>query len=282
MTPAVVIGHEKDWTEFGSRNEAFTSCLQRLNELIDLTFMRLLADAGFLDKVVFFLGNEAVEEFGEVLVLGGNGYGTGALKIVRGMFERMVTLSHLIRNPQDLNLWADFGDVNDHKLANASITALGQGAVSDEVMKEIERRYALVKKNYRVPVCKKCGTTKINHTWTRLDVVAMADKDEFLKAMVVEGYLEPMGQTHATRRSILARVTRLDNGGIGFNVGSSPDEADRAMCSAHKLLLYAIELNHKYFGMDNLELRNQCWADCNWAWKRLPKITAVQEEEKRG
>jgi hypothetical protein len=167
MTPAVAIGHEKDWTEFGSRNEAFTVCLQRLNELIGLTFMRPLANAGFLDKVVFFLGNEAVEEFGEVLVLAGNGYGTGALKIVRGMFERMVALSHLIRNPQDLNLRADFGDVSDHKLASASITALGQGAVPDEVMKEIEQRYALVKENYRVPVCKKCGTTKKSTTHGR-------------------------------------------------------------------------------------------------------------------
>src|SRR5581483_1995756 len=104
----------------------------RLNELIGLTFMRHLIGAGFLDKVVFFLGNEAVEEFGEVLVLAGNGYGTGAQKIVRGMFERMVTLSHLIRNPEDSDAWVDFGDVSDHRLANATVTALGGGIIPDE------------------------------------------------------------------------------------------------------------------------------------------------------
>jgi hypothetical protein len=73
MTTTAVIGHQKNWTEFACRNKAFTAYLPRLNELIGLTFLRQLMAAGFLDKVVFFLGNEAVEEFGRVLALVGNG-----------------------------------------------------------------------------------------------------------------------------------------------------------------------------------------------------------------
>jgi hypothetical protein len=60
------IGYEQDYKEFERRNDKFLSSLPNLNSLIDLTFDRLLKEAPPLDTVVFFLGNEAVEEFGEV------------------------------------------------------------------------------------------------------------------------------------------------------------------------------------------------------------------------
>ena len=36
------------------------------------------------------LGRICVEEFNEILLLAGNGRGVGALKVLRGMFERAV------------------------------------------------------------------------------------------------------------------------------------------------------------------------------------------------
>jgi hypothetical protein len=142
---------------------------------------------------------------------------------------------------------------------------------SQECDSEIDQRFEAVKENYRVTDCKKCKTTKVHHTWTKLDLPSMAKKDEWLKAMLVEGYYLPMMHTHTTRHSITARVVELENGGIGFNAGADPAAADQALATAHRLLLYTIELQHYHFHMGNIVLRQQCWKECDAAWNHLPE-----------
>ena len=45
-----------------------------------------------IDRVLFWLGNVCREDFSEILLLAANGYGIGALKLFRGLYERVVTL----------------------------------------------------------------------------------------------------------------------------------------------------------------------------------------------
>jgi hypothetical protein len=45
-------------------------------------------------------------------------------------------------------------------------------------MRALEADAARVEEHYRIADCKKCGTTKINHTWNKLDVVAMVSHTE--------------------------------------------------------------------------------------------------------
>lgn len=217
----------------------------------------------------FFLGNEAAEEFGEVFVLAGNGYGSGGLQIIRGMYERLVTLRYLIDNPNELDTWLEYRHVFLRRLAQTAIRSISHDAIPEHVMKEIEADYARVRSNYLVPQCE-CGKTRVNHTWTRLDLPSMASQDEWLNGMLVEAYYLPMIHTHANPSAMSVRALKLEGGSLGFNAGASPILADHAMATAHKLLLYAAELQHRYFDMDNLELRNKCWSECKEAWAHLP------------
>ena len=53
------------------------------------------------DRVVFFLGRIAADDFGEIIILSGNGRGIGAYKILRGMYERVVHAVFFNKDEED-------------------------------------------------------------------------------------------------------------------------------------------------------------------------------------
>jgi uncharacterized protein DUF5677 len=48
----------------------------------------------------FVLARLAIDEFSEMLVLASNGYGLGALKMLRSMYEKVVTSAYVAENPE--------------------------------------------------------------------------------------------------------------------------------------------------------------------------------------
>ena len=53
------------------------------------------------DRLVFGLGRIIADDFGELVTLVGNGRGIGAHKILRGMYERLVTATFIAKNPSE-------------------------------------------------------------------------------------------------------------------------------------------------------------------------------------
>src|ERR1700722_1401564 len=103
-------GLMSDISGFGSRDEAkefierhrlFFDRFPNLKEALRVAFVREFATEANADKVVFYSGRLAVEDFNEMLVLSGNGYGAGALKLLRGMFERLVTAHYVHTHPTE-------------------------------------------------------------------------------------------------------------------------------------------------------------------------------------
>lgn len=68
------------------------------------------------NRLIFYLGRTAADDFGELLVLAGNGYGVGALKILRGMYERMVTAAFLATKPSEARIFAEDDTIKKWKL----------------------------------------------------------------------------------------------------------------------------------------------------------------------
>ena len=54
----------------------------------------------FADLIVYNLGRIAVDDFSELVVLAGNGWGIGAMKALRYMYEHVVTTAYIARNPE--------------------------------------------------------------------------------------------------------------------------------------------------------------------------------------
>jgi hypothetical protein len=127
----IAVGDRKAQKRFIERNTTFLLEYPRLHELAEKVFLRSLkppnekevkrlrelsvddpAVVAFenkmtADRVIFYLGRMAIDDFGEILTLAGNGRGFGAYKIVRGMYERVVTALYMEKNPAEARPFAE-------------------------------------------------------------------------------------------------------------------------------------------------------------------------------
>lgn len=76
--------------------------------MLTIAFIRTGQTDKPVDRVIFYFGRLCVEDFVEILLLCGNGYGFGATKILRGMFERVITARYLQSNPQFADDFLDY------------------------------------------------------------------------------------------------------------------------------------------------------------------------------
>jgi hypothetical protein len=265
----VIFGFQEQWQAFQTRNGQFLSVYPNLEHAMNVAFIR---DASFSkpeERVVFALGRICVEDFLEVLLLAGNGYGIGAQKILRGLYERAVTMMFLSENPGDVTAFLNFHLVAQRKLLTVMQQTFGPEVVSKNDADRTESEYRAVKDDYMVTDCKKCDTKKLNHTWhKKLDLVSMAHKTP-LGRLIVAGYYLPMGETHSTVRSLLSRIEGTQSGGLGFKAEAQPKEADMALVTAHNIMMGVLKTQKDYFKLDSLEQPLQtCIQDFLRVWSR--------------
>jgi hypothetical protein len=250
MDEEFICGFPDQWKAFHQRNRKFFLRFDHLKKALDATFIRMIYADGPEDRTVFVLGRLCMEDFFEIIQLAGNGYGFGALKLVRSL---------------------DYHAVAQFKLMQAVKQNYGSSTLSAEATEQTEREYTKVKDNYLVTACAKCGTTRVNHTWHKLDVVSMAKKTVFGQ-LIVAGYYIPMSHMHSTVQSILSRIEETGDEGAGFNPDPQPQEADRALMTAHNIVLGVIETQKNYFNLDALDAPLQtCMQDFVEIWEKKPK-----------
>ena len=123
-----VWGSQDVLREFESRNEKFLSRFANLKATFDKAFVRSFNGSN-VDRVLFFMGRLCLEDFFEILLLSANGYGDGALKILRGLFERAVTLVYLNKHTDEVDDFLNYHHVAQHKLLAAIKNTFGDDAV---------------------------------------------------------------------------------------------------------------------------------------------------------
>jgi hypothetical protein len=190
VTSSPIFGFPEEWEAFRKSHPEFLARFPRLQQLLKDTFLRDLNTTSVSDRTILFLGRLAVEDFMEILLLCGNAYGHGARKLLRGLFERVVTAEHLRQNPTEAMDFVEFGWVNDHRLHQEIKESFPEIALDAGTVKELEDNFRRVRERFEVPLCEKCGTTRLNHTWTRLDIVSMAKKvdRERLRVLILGAY----------------------------------------------------------------------------------------------
>jgi len=114
------------------------------------------------DKVIYFLARQVFEDFDEVLLLCGNGLSTGALKILRGMFERTVTICYLQKHPEDIGLYYKYYYVRRRKEINAVLQDF-PNSISSERLDEYEKQFEDVRGLFQIPVCEFVRSKNARH-----------------------------------------------------------------------------------------------------------------------
>ena len=135
----VVFGFEEEWRDFGIRHAEFMRRFVNIEKAIALAFNRSWESNELLDRTLYLLGRLAIEEFMEILLLCANGYGVGAQKLVRGMYERAVTARYLRDHREEVDNFLAFHKVADHKLLKAVQATFGDGVCSRTQREQIEK-----------------------------------------------------------------------------------------------------------------------------------------------
>jgi len=205
------------------------------------------------DLVMYSLVRLVIEDFNEVILLAANGTTTGAMKILRGMFERTVTVCYLEKHLQEIDLFVDYWAVSERRSANR-IREDMPSALPDKVFQYIESEYDKVKKKFATK-----GGSKPRISWNGLDIISMAKNAGGFDSLINIGYHEPLSETHPSMGAVLRRAAIDSDGSYWYVCGIKPRDEWLTLRGATYLLLRAIEVFQRRFEGNGLaELINQC------------------------
>jgi Family of unknown function (DUF5677) len=249
-------GFPADWAKFAERHSEFTKRFNNLADTIDVAFHRIHEATSQAEKIVYFAGRTAVEDFMEVLLLCGNGYGIGAQKLLRGLYERVVTARYIFKHPEEAENFIDYFKITRHKFLVSVRSSMNSDLISDQAAEEIERDYKQVKERFMITDCEDCQTERLNHTWNKLDFASMARTDEALYRLLVPAYFEPTQEAHSTIGAVFSRLSPKSmetKDSLLFDYAAQEDRADRAIIAAHAILLVDLDLQRECFNIKELE-----------------------------
>lgn len=244
------VGNPEQWQSFAERNPVFVESKQRIEQACDTILNRTLPDSTLLDKAVFFAGHRIADDFMEVVVLAANGEGRGAQKLLRPMFEQLVTVKYLIKHPELIDQYMNYFRVDRRRLAKVVESTLGPDALGAEKMAEVEAEFQKIKSQYQVADCNKCGTVRLAHAWTQVDLVTMA-KEVGVDVYLVSAYYLPLEQSHPKVGGMPSRIVETESGGIAAAPRLAPDLADESLMIAHALLVLSLGAQVEHFHLDS-------------------------------
>lgn len=260
-------GFPDECKKFEQRHPIWNEITGNLEKAMNLAFTRVQVMEGVADKVVYFLGRIILEDFMEITLVCYHGYGVAACKLVRSMYERAVTLRYLHEHPEEAETFLAYYPVQQEKLASVMIETYGESVFTDDLIAEIRNKAAEVKKDFMVPVCDHPNPKmRLNHTWNKLNFVAMAKKTGELGTLILPGYYLPLRHSHATFGGLTERLETVD-GRMGIKVEAQPEIADRSLTTAHNCILNALGVQGSHFKIEGLEDAMQiCYRDFYRVW----------------
>lgn len=234
---------------------------------LNLAFTRVQVMEGAVDKFVYFFGRIVIEDFMEIALVCHHGYGVAASKLVRSMYEFTVTLRHLHEHPDEADTFLAYHLVQQDKLTSRLIETFGESILPAELIVEIRRKAAEVKEDFMIPVCDHPGSKmRLNHTWNKLDFVAMAKKAGEIGKLVVPGYYLPLRHAHPTFGGLTERLEIVDEQ-MSLKGDAQPEIADRSLMTAHNCILDALKVQSEHFKIEGLEDAIQvCYRDFVRVW----------------
>ena len=238
---------------------------------MNIAFSRTLLTGEPIERFAFGYGRFCCEDFWEVILLSTNGYGVGATKLLRTLYERAVTLHYLNDHPDELNDFYYYSFVAEHKLLKPILDTFGAQAFANTCVSEaeVEQRFQGVKDHFKVTDCKKCGTQKLNHTWSKLDFISMAKRTGTLGSLVVPAYYGPLTHAHSSFGALASRLTMSPGGGVSFVPTAQHKEADIALVTAHNIMLHVLGIQSSRFAVPGLrEKLEVCFQDFQDIWKK--------------
>ncbi len=211
-------------------------------------------EARLAHLVLHSLAKAAFEDFGELLVLAGNGLGFGATKILRSLYERVVMAAFLGNKPSEAAIFVEQDAIDLHKLRQRlfDIAPELKADFTPEDIQALDDRYQQSRARAKSEICTKCGQPKNDDAWARValdkraEAVDKAAGTDFV-ALYAFCYLVPTYHAHAKASGLQMRLEMTDTG--WSDKKSSENEAHAAVMRGHCLLLKLFKQRNEYFNL---------------------------------
>jgi hypothetical protein len=234
------IGTPEQWEPIFQRHPGLMDALKALIEYSPAATkpVALSSDA---HRIVFGLRNVCIEECWEILLLAAHSYEKGATKLLRGFYERAVTLCYLIKFPEKAKNFIAFGYIQEHKLISAALKILSHKQLNRHLapssIEIIESAYQQHRPEFLRTKCKKCDSKELKQGWD-VDIPTMAERlGPPFPQLLLSAYIVPTLLLHTTMASTWSRVTS-DAGRHTFSYTPNPQQIDS--CIFYSLSLIAI------------------------------------------
>jgi len=215
------------------RNRKFLHKFERLLDLGNKCLGRKLRPNNRTEDICFGLGHTCREDFLEIVFLAANGYSNGAVKLLRGLYERAVVLAYIIKFPEKADCFVNFAAIQEYRGMEASLELVTE-AEFDKAMgpgntvAEIRKRYNAIKPDFPRAV-----------SWDQ-SVGAMAKElGEPYTKQYMACYAIPNFSIHAT----LASSARWQH-------GNSQSEADFMVLNATWVFVTVLDSQNRLFGLN--------------------------------
>ena len=264
MSSGPIVGNPDQWERFVKEFPALAEKLPALHSTLTKVFIRKdVSDS--TGTLIFFLGRLCAEDFSEIFLMCGNGYGFGALRLLRSMYERAVTLAYLIKNPKEIEDFLDYFLVTQRKTLNKLKEMHGEKEVEKmlgkKAMDEVETDFQKVKGKFVTG-----KKNKLQISWTKKTFEELVkDAGDTYKALYLYCYVRPLLQAHPSASSILDRL-KDEGGTITFSMESNTEIVNWPLISAHNLVIQVMGEQDEYFKLgldDEIQERvkdfHACW-----------------------
>ena len=113
----------------------------------------------------------------EVFFMAIHGHGAGALKLIRGLFERAVALAYIVKHPEKAEKFRKYAAIQEYKSLNVALKVVTETEFNEAIKgsgsaDEIRKWYDKVKPEFQVTRCHKCGDKGTVFSW-HIDVASM-------------------------------------------------------------------------------------------------------------
>jgi len=234
-----------------------------------------------MQDIGFHLGETCRQDFLDIAFLAVNGHGIAAQKLLRGLYERAVTLEYIRQNPEKAERFVRYAAIQEFKGANRALEVvtreqfdaeMARGGTSFEKMREFHDQ---VKPEFQVTKCKTCATKETAFSWD-VDLASMVKKiGEPYKSLLLVCYTIPNLQIHATLASAFSREA------VETPEERNIHDSEISLICATLVFIAVLQSQSELFSLKLDEYIKAGWDEVTAVWKDRPhgplaKKTAAQ------
>ena len=266
--------------EFWDRNPKFFSAFTRLINLTNKCFSRPLNPKNRIEDIGFNLGETCRQDFLEIVFLGVNGHGIGAQKLLRGLYERAVTLEYIRTHPDKVERFVRYAAVQEFKIAKKATEVVAQEQFDDVVaaagmsFENMKALYDKIAPEFQITKCRKCKTKETAFSWD-IDIASMVNAiGEPYTNLYLGCYSIPTLHIHATLASAFSREAVE-----GTREERNIHDAEFSLIMSTLTFLTVIRSQNEIFSLALGDDIQECWCEVSEVWQNLDKANTDSLED---